>query len=493
MPPPPPAPIADAAAPAATPLAIRADRRIELMAILMRLAGADEYRAAATPYARAVDQAFAAFARHPAVARTRELRARHGIGHDAPMTFAVHLDDDLALVNADELAVIDARWRGVDVAGYAELVRRFAADAGLDAFVAAHRADYAAAEDALRAIATPSPVAFFEELFGAHGTHAVVPGMLLGTNNVGVRNGDAFYQVLSQPDRGLLVHEMAHSYINPAFARHAAALAPAGQALYPLVADAMRAQRYVDWPTLLNESGVRALTVLFLRETQGDAAGAAAARAELRASFVWIEDVVEVFRRYRRDRASYADFDAYMPAVVACFDGLVRRYAGAPPRTPFLGPFDAVLRGDYVLALAPGPAADYARTLPFFANRPVVAPGAAVAPGRGIVAYGTPATNPTVARVAAAAGWKLAADGIALGARRFAGAHLVLIATWPRHDDPNRGVAVYAAADELDLVGINNLRHGPRDWLVARRIGDRFQLVETGDWPVENGAWIPFR
>ena len=478
----------DAALPA-TELAVRVDKRVELMSIVMRLAGAKEYLVATHAYAQEVDRAFAAYKHHPAIRMTAELRQKHGIGYDAPMQLAVHLDDQLQPLRIDELPALDRRWTGVDLAAYAGAVRDFASAAKLEAFFDAHRAAYGEAEAKLRAIiGTANPVPFFEQLFGTHGRHVVVPGLLLGTNNVGVRNGDDFYQVLSQPTLPVLVHEMAHSYINPAFARHHAALEAAGTALYPLFAPAMRSQNYVDWQTMFNESGVRALTVLFLRQHAGDIAGAAAARDELRASFVWINELVEVFRKYQR---APGDFDAYMPRVVAFFDALAKQYDGKPPKTPFLGPFDAVLRGDYVLALPAGPVGDYARKLPFFAQIPIVDPAATIEPGRGIVAYGTPSTNPQVAGIAEAARWKITADGIALGDKQFAGKNLVLVATWFRRDDPTRGIAVYAAATEADLVGINNLRHGPRDWLVARRAGKRYEVVDTGDWPFENGAWVP--
>jgi hypothetical protein len=256
----------------------------------------------------------------------------------------------------------------------------------------------------------------------------------------------------------------------------------------------MRAQSYATWQTMLNEACVRALTVLFLRERKGAAAGAAAARAELRAGFPYIEELVEVLHRFRRERARHPRFESYLPEVIGFFDQLAKRYTAAPPKPAFLGPFDAVLAGDYVLALpADGALASYARKLPFFAKVPIVDPAAALAapPGKGIVAYGTPATNPVIARVADLARWKITAGGIELGAKKLSGEHLVLIATWFRRDDPARGIAVYAAASEADLVGINNLRHGPNDWLVARATPKGFEVVEAGDWPIEDGAWAP--
>ncbi|HLL22272.1 MAG TPA: DUF4932 domain-containing protein, partial [Kofleriaceae bacterium] len=279
-------------------------------------------------------------------------------------------------------------------------------------------------------------------------------------------------------------------YVNPLLAKHAVALEPAGTALWPLFAQTMRAQTYANWQTMLNEATVRALTVLYIRTHVGDDMGAAAARDEQRAGFPYISELVEVIRAYQREPG---DPDALAAQLVGFFSELANRYDGQPPKTPFIGPFDAVLRGDYVLALAPGPLAARVRKLPFFAKVPVVDPDDDVPPGKGIVAYGTPTTNALIAQVAKWASWTIADDGISLGTKRFDGEHLVLIACWFRLQDPTRGVAVYAAADESDLDGINTIKHGPRDWLVARRTARGFEVVATGDWPFGTSTWEPFR
>ncbi len=496
MPPPEsPKPVADAALIAPTPLAVHADKRVELLSILNRFAGAPEYRKVTDAYAVDVDRAFGAFVSHPAVRATAELRAKYGIGYDAPMLFAVHLDDAWQLQRADELPSIDKRFTGVDVAAYAAQVRDFAVATKLDAFVAAHASAYAEAETALRAmIGGDDLVGFYDQIFGKRpdARYTVVPSLLSGPHNFGVRAGNDTYQILGNTATlGLLVHELGHSYINAIFARHAAELAPAGTAIYPIVATAMRAQQYTTWQTMFDEAGVRALTVLYMFERKGDRAGAAAARDELRHAFWWIDDLVEVFRKCKRDHAG--DFETCMPAIVAFYDALATQYAAHPPLMPFVGPFDAIWWNDRVLSLPATPElVRYVRGLPFAAKLPAMSTDVDHTPNVGIVAYGSPTTNPVVAQAAAWGLWKITPDGIELGAKKFAGQHLVLIACWFRRDDPPHGIAVYAAADDKDLVGVNSIRHGPNDWLVARKTAKGYEIVEAGDWVFENGAWVPF-
>nr|MBA3819523.1 DUF4932 domain-containing protein [Deltaproteobacteria bacterium] len=489
----------------------------ELISILQRLGGGNEYKQAPrTTYVADVDAAFGPFRSHPAVAATTALRAQHGISFDAPMILAVHLDDSFALVNPDELAQLDARWRGVDVAAYAAVLRDFAEATRFTAFFDAHRPHYDAVAVKLRGVLdAENPVGWFDGLFGARtrSRYIVVPGLLTGSASFGVRatlpdGTSELYQILGVTGTDglpvidaetvtLLVHEMAHSYINPIFERHRAAFERSGAALYGLVADRMRAQAYANWMTMINESGVRAVTVLYLRDRKGAEAGAAAARSELRQGFVWISELTEVLRTYQRDRARYADLDAYVPQIVAFFDALVAQYAGALPKQPFLGPVNAGFHGALTVVLPTEPTlAAYARGIhgKLFAKAPIVAASAKTlleTPEHHLIAYGSPTTNGVIASVAEWARWQLTEDGIELGTKQFPGKDLVLIACWFRRDDPTRGVVVYAGADPKDLVGVNGLRHGGDDWLVARRTERGYEIVARGNWQRSNGAWVP--
>jgi hypothetical protein len=321
---------------------VHVDRRVELLSIVCALAGFPEYtRGTVNPYRTEVVKAFAPFLSHPVIAATRALRAEHGISHDAPMILAVHLDDQLQLRNADELAVLDARWTGIDVAAYVAQLRDFATTAKLDDFLVAHAAHYAQIEDTLRAaVDAEHPIDWFDTMFGkrAHATYTVVPALMSGQYNFGVRATLAdgtlqMYQLIGvDTPTGLpavnddlvwlLVHEMAHSYINTMLAAHKAELAGPGAKLFARVADAMKAQQYTDWTIMLNESVVRATTVVYLNDRKGTAAANAAAKAELARGFLWTVELAQGLRAYQQDRAAYPTFDAYAPKLVELLTAL---------------------------------------------------------------------------------------------------------------------------------------------------------------------------
>ncbi len=237
-------PVAEPPKPATTE--VRVDRRVELLSFVNALAGFKEYTIGQpNQYRTDFVNHFRPYVNHPAVQTAKRLRAERGIGHDAPMIFAVHLDDDLKLVNAAELPALDKRWIGVDAEAYAAELRAFATDSKLDEFMAAHRDHYAKLEAALKgAVDAEKPVEWFDSVFGKRegARYTVVPAPMTGGSSMGVRatRSDGtlhMYQLISiDTPTGLpvvnddlvwlLVHEMAHSYINPVLVQHAAQLGP---------------------------------------------------------------------------------------------------------------------------------------------------------------------------------------------------------------------------------------------------------------------------
>ena len=308
---------------------VRVDRRVEVMSILQRLVGEREYVTAPhTAYVADVDRAFAPFANHPAVAATRELR-RHGIVYDAPIQLAVQLDDSLAL----HTPLTDPRFAGIDTAAYLASVRDFAAASHFDDFFAQHRAAYARMTAPLRdAIASENPAPWFDAFFGARpSAHFVtVAAPLLGTWNYGPHAGDEIYEVMgiAKVDfderpvvdaevLSLVVHELAHSYINPLLAAHRAELEPSGERLFAAVRDQMTQQSYGQWDIMLNELAVRTVTTLYWHDRRGADAAAQMATAEVSRGFRALPQLVVLLQtKYEADRTRYATLDAFMPELV---------------------------------------------------------------------------------------------------------------------------------------------------------------------------------
>ncbi|CAN5410312.1 hypothetical protein BH11MYX1_BH11MYX1_19090 [soil metagenome] len=482
--------------PAASSIAVHIDHRVETIAALSWLAHPLELDAGGgiPRYNAELSTALAPFAKHPAVEMTRDLLAK-GIAFEQPMELAIRLDDTLHLVDPQ----LPERWAGIDVPAYLVQVRAFATEAKLEAFFAAHQPYFTQVEAVFRtALAAHDPAPFFTKLFGPSPfAFTVVPALLQGPQSYGVHSGSAAYQLIglgtldreSLPtliDDALIAHEIAHAYVNPVVERHWDELAPAATSLYALLAAQLTPQHYTTPKIMVDEAIVRAIATHYVRQAHGDPAAAAATREEVRRGFVFDAELERVI-------ANGPNLEALMPALVEFFATAAKH---GLPAVGFLGPINAIYTGPIAIIASPA-MESYARAIDdqLFSGRWPVLHALAYAPQEieraSIVAYGTPITNASIAQTLARAGWKIGTDGITLGSKHFAGDHLVLIACWPRDDDPSRGIVVYTGATEADLSEVNALRAGATDWVVGRRDSpDHWTIIAKGDFVhAADGAW----
>ena len=121
------------------------DRRIELLGIIFRLAGAEEFGMNQLPqYQADVDRFFAPQRDHPIVAAVRKLRETRGVSNDAVMSYAIHLTDvpGLAARMPFETSQLEPRWRPEDARAFLPLVQDFARVSHAERFFADHQALY---------------------------------------------------------------------------------------------------------------------------------------------------------------------------------------------------------------------------------------------------------------------------------------------------------------------------------------------------------------
>jgi hypothetical protein len=328
---------------------VAVDRRFELLSVLFRLAGVPPYADSKTPYALAVDNHFGRFGRHAAVAATGALAREHGISHDAPAELAAYLDDSMQPTRPlDPLPQgFDPRWKGVDIDAYLRQVRRFAADSLFDDFYRSQSEHHAAVEEALRAHLAETPVIdWFDETFGRRpdASYRVVPGLLTGGFGFGATaarsdGGLDVTQVvfLESPDeRGVphptirsleyLVHELAHSYVNPIFDARVESMRASALPLFRAVAPAMRKQAYSSYPIMVNESVVRALTVVFLRERATEEEAQRSLEEQRELSFLWTADLVEALDAGRLRSSRRLDPEALVRITRQVFTAWLREY-----------------------------------------------------------------------------------------------------------------------------------------------------------------------
>ncbi|HET9991480.1 MAG TPA: DUF4932 domain-containing protein, partial [Kofleriaceae bacterium] len=165
---------------------VRVDHRVETVAMIERLAGEHEYSEASGPYAQDVDRLTGPLANHPAVGLAQGLH-NAGLAYERPMQLALHAG----------VEGVDSNMFQRDLDKLDPAIDRFAADAKLEAFFTAH-ADYIArVEAAFRVqLAATNPIPFFIGLVGKTPRFTVVPALLQGPQNYGVRSGDDAFQLI---------------------------------------------------------------------------------------------------------------------------------------------------------------------------------------------------------------------------------------------------------------------------------------------------------
>lgn len=443
--------------PTATPerIDVRVNHRVEAMAVAERLAGQPEaVEARPCSYVADVDAAFA--------------------GTVMPEVTRYHFEQ------APRAALVD---HAIDA-----LLPK------VDAFLERHR-DYVQRVEAAftRAIPADQLLGFLHTEFGSSIPRLhITPALLQGPQNYGLAVDGELYQLMglgdvdgegipTHVDVDLIVHETSHGLVNDQIDARAAEIDPPATTIFALVRDKMEAQHYATPRIMVYEAVVRAIVVAWVRETRGDDAAAVALRDQVRLGFIWTADLEDVVGK-RFDPASVAAF----------FTRLARRYANGLPPTPFQGPIDGVFTAP-PFAITYAPALEgYVRSVAMQVFHDRVAWGEQ--PNMGLVAYGSPQTNPVVSRVMQRARAHLDGGGLVLGTRRWAGAHVALIMTWPREDDPSKGIVIYTAANDADIDQINAIHAGSTDYTVAEKTEGGWKVLDQANFPrARDGSWLPAR
>lgn len=335
--------------PDAQPIEARVDPRVELLTIVARLAGFDEFDRdnSKSPYSEAVEKHFGAFRSHAAITEIQKLRGERGVSFDAIPSFAVHVSALPELAEKIPFDAnperFDARWGGAGARTFLTALHDFARESHASDFFEQQKPLYTevGARLSTRLSQSKAPP-WFDAFFGAKQGAVCTPiaGLLCGGGNfgVGVRFPDGKPEeivpvfgcwsfdaqgvpVFDESYLPLFIHELCHTYTNPFVDRHEKELAAAGARIHATCAEVMKRQAYGTWKTMIYESLVRASVVRCRLETEGKDAAREQAAEEVGSGFLWVPELAQLFGDYASDRAKHASFDAFMPRVVTFFEG----------------------------------------------------------------------------------------------------------------------------------------------------------------------------
>jgi len=338
---------------------VHVDARVELLTLVFRLIGANEYAqpAARSPYSREADELYHPALDHEVFRLARKLRAEHGIGFDAVPSLAVHLTAPPELALRVPLAPwperLDARWKEVDLEGFLKALRGFAVETEFLEFEKTFADTQRAAEQSLaKQIESANVLPWLHEFFGLEtGTsYVAIPGLLCGPGNYGVsvRLADGTLElwpvlgadvwdaqghpVYGAGHLGTVVHEFTHAFANPVVDASWSALGPPFERLFPSVKDVMAPQAYGTPRTVAYESLVRACVVRHAARQLGAEAAAKQQAYEIGRGFTWTGELAALLAQYEAQRATYPTLRDFGPRLAEFFAGVAERGDAAPAK-----------------------------------------------------------------------------------------------------------------------------------------------------------------
>jgi hypothetical protein len=340
------------------------DERVELFSIVFRLAGNPEYNKNTLPsYSADIDRYFAPYKDHPAIRMARALTRKNGVSFDAVMSMAISLSPppELKPLVAFTPEVPDKRWGVADADKFLPLLRDFYRDSKFAEFYAAHRPMYRLAETRFATTLDSVDFGWYPRFYGKAPelTYHLILGMNNGGGNYGPRlvRPDGSTELFSiigcwthddagnptyPPDQGYLstiIHEFNHSFVNPAVDEHWSAFSGAEQ-VHTAVADKMRRMDYGSAETMVYESLVRAAVIVYFQDAGEDShLNLKRIREEQRNGFFWMDELVELLKQYKAQRAQYPTFSSYMPQVALFYRNLAPRAAAKSAHVVSMEPF----------------------------------------------------------------------------------------------------------------------------------------------------------
>lgn len=330
------------------------DPTVELLSTVYRLADVHPYNTQFFPsYIADIQEHFGPFRDHRAIEMVRDLGEEYRINGSAPMALAVYLTwpDLEGKVPIPPLpADLDPRWTSETIAAFREALLDFATDTRFAEFYADHREYYDRSVESLLSSLEGHPIIpWLKEYFGQESEHyVIVVGMQIGNGNYGLSTtledgSREFISVIGASSPSPLrevprfsqwwfvptvVHEFAHSFVNPVVDSNEDLLRDVAERLYPSHRERLSPLGYRTWRTLSYEYLVRASVIRYL-EDQGNPRDVRR-RIEIdeEQGFTGITLIAEAFQEYEANRELYPTLDAFIPRIVKCFEEILQGVEG---------------------------------------------------------------------------------------------------------------------------------------------------------------------
>jgi len=479
------------------------DSRMEALAVVQYLSGCKRIAKDPKEYVAAIDDWFFEYRDHPIIQLWPKLEKR-GFNYDTPVMYFLQYDDIpfTQKVNALQKYASDISndqfkatlGSKVQEREMLALLNDFIVKTRFKDFMTSQERFYKAQiQSAVEALNNANITDAIDSWYGSRlNSYNYVISPLLGMSCYGpcLQNSagtlDLYCVAAAKTDSQslliMLLHEFSHSYVNPLVDEHYNTLKQTKSLRKP-IAEKMKAQGYNNWWVTLAEHYVRSATIRLYHSLTDEPSVKYLIESEVKRGFIYtpaINTALEVYETKRESEGT--EFDKFFPELVKSMLALKenpREYQNQATR--FNGSIGAVYSSN-ALIIVPEISADSTVSACIMPNAEFVAGriGARIITDtkamklklskNPLIVYGCPQNNKWLAKHMAQMRFQLYPDRI-LADKEYLGADLRIISAQPNPYNPKLGMLIYTAQKPQDLEKINNVHHGPSEFVISNSKG----------------------
>lgn len=322
----------------------RVDERVELLSIVFRLAGAQEFSSTQFKrYTDNIERYFAAYKNHELISYIKKIRKENGIGYDAVMKMAVHLGPAPGFKPLVKLSdsVPEKRWKMEKAQEFIRLLGKFYKDSRADVFFKANADIYKEVSKRFLTIYDQLDLNWYKDFYGKSPKEKFI--IINGVGNGGGNYGpDIFYKdgkrevyaimgTWTIDSTGMarfdlrdyfptLLHEFNHSFVNYLTDQNPSRFEKNGRVIYKAVQEQMSGQAYAGWQTMISEALVRAAVIKYMKDHSFDKQAIDREILEqLDRGFLWINELLIELEKYDQQRVRYPTLESYLPNIILAY------------------------------------------------------------------------------------------------------------------------------------------------------------------------------
>lgn len=320
----------------------KVDERVELLSIVARLAGYQEY--SMTPFKLYIDKIenhFSPYKDHEVIQFAKKLRKENGVMYDVVMTMAVHLDEDLNPRTEFTDKIPESRFGKDNAHEFVRLLKAFYQDAKCKEFFEENKALYEEASARFRPIYEQIDLDWYSRFYGKEPSEKfiIINALGNGGSNYGISfnipekkkevyavmgawTTDSLGMVVFNMDDyfSILLHEFNHSFVNYLLNENKEPFKESGEKIFSILKDEMSRQAYTEWTSVLNEALVRASVIKYMKDHNYSKESVEnEINDQLNKGYLWMRELVDELDNYDKERDVYPTLESYMPKLAEAY------------------------------------------------------------------------------------------------------------------------------------------------------------------------------